>query len=296
MTKRETSERDIEALVSMIDEPDPDIYHEISERIVQCGSEAMPYLEDAWYRFPAEEMRSRLELLKRHIRINHLSEQLTKWANNGYSDLLKAWMDISVYFRPELDKESVLNNISNIRKDIWLEMNDNLTALEQVKVFNHVFYDIHSFKGNLDDYHSPDNSLIDRVLERRTGNPLSISIVYMLVAQSVDLPIMGINLPEHFVLAYMGERFDTENMKISRDQPLFYINAFSGGAVFSSKEINDFLFKLGMEPLPGFFVPCSHKEIILRMLNNLILAHDDADQEQTVADLKRLRDHLDELD
>ncbi len=296
MIMGETSERDIQALVSMLDEPDPDIYNEISERIVQCGPEAMPYLEDAWYRFPNEEIRLRLDLLKQNIRINRLSEQLVNCAKNEFSDLLKAWIDITAYFRPEIDKKSVLNNITNIRKDIWLEMNDNLTALEQVKVFNHVFFDIHSFKGNIDDYHSPENSLLDRVLERRTGNPLSISIIYMVVAQSVDLPIMGINLPEHFVLAYMGERFDTESMKIRHDQPLFYINAFSGGAVFSSKEINDFLFKLGMEPLPEFFVPCTHKEIILRMLNNLLLAHDGADQKQTVADIKKLRDRLDQLD
>ena len=291
----ETSERDIQALVSMIDEPDPDIFQEISDKILQFGDNAMPYIEDAWERFPEENLRLRLETLKQQIRFDALSEQLINWAKDDSSDLMKAWMDITCFFHPDINKKSVLNIITNIRKDIWLEMNENLTALEQVKVFNHVFYDIHNFKGNLDDYHNPNNSFIDRVLERRTGNPLSISIVYMLVAQSVDLPIMGVNLPEHFVLAYMGERFDTESMKIHFDQPLFYINAFSGGAVFSSKEINDFLLKLGMEPLPEFFVPCSHKDIVIRMFNNLLAAYAQSEQVQLMAKLKQLRDRLEQL-
>ncbi len=292
---KETSERNIQALVSMIDEPDPEIFQEISEKILQCGDDAMPYLEDAWERFPEEDLRLRLEALKQQIRFDLLSEKIIAWAKHDSSDLLKAWMDITFYFHPDMNKESVLNNITNIRKDIWLEMNENLTALEQVKVFNHIFYDIHNFKGNLDDYHSPDNSFIDRVLERRTGNPLSISIVYMLVAQSVDLPIMGINLPEHFVLAYMGERFDTEDMRIHFDQPLFYINAFSGGSVFSSKEVNDFLLKLGMEPMPEFFVPCSHQDIIIRMFNNLLLSCEKSGQLQQLALIKQLRDRLEQL-
>lgn len=291
----ETSERDILALISMIDEPDPDIFHEISEKILQCGDDAMPYLEDAWERFPEEDMRLRLDALKQQIRFETLSEQLTTWAKEDSSNLLNAWMDITTFFRPDINKESVMSNITNIRKDIWLEMNENLTALEQVKVFNRIFYDIHSFKGNLDDYHNPDNSFIDKVLDKRAGNPLSISIIYMLVAQSVDLPIMGINLPEHFVLAYMGERFDTESMKIHFDQPLFYINAFSGGAVFSSKEINEFLLKLGLEPMPDFFVPCSHTDIVIRMFNNLLIAYEQNDQQQIVPWLKRLRDRLEQL-
>jgi regulator of sirC expression with transglutaminase-like and TPR domain len=295
MFMEETSERDILALVSMIDEPDPDVFQEISEKILQCGDDAMPYLEDAWERFPEEDMRLRLDALKQQIRFETLFEQLTTWAKEDSSNLLNAWLDITAFFRPDINKESVMSNITNIRKDIWLEMNENLTALEQVKVFNNIFYDIHSFKGNLDDYHNPDNSFIDRVLEKRTGNPLSISIIYMLVAQSVDLPIMGINLPEHFVLAYMGERFDTESMKIHFDQPLFYINAFSGGAVFSSKEINDFLLKLGMEPMPDFFVPCSHTDIVIRMLNNLLIAYEQSDQVQIVPWLKKLRDRLEQL-
>ena len=286
------SERDIQALVSMVDEPDPEIYNEISSRLVSCGDEAMPFLENAYDRTVDSLMRERLDSLLHRIRYNQLSKSLLDWYTHDGNDLLYAWFEITRYFYPSFDKQDVKKHLEALRKDIWLEMNDNLTALEQIKVFNHVFYNIHNFKGNIDDYHNPENSFINRVLERRIGNPLSLGVIYMLVARDVDLPVRGINLPEHFVLAYMGERFDTETMKIHHDQPLFYINAFSGGSIFSANGINTFLHKLNMEPLPAFFEPCSNAEIIIRMLNNIIVSYDQAGQDSRTEGLESLRDKL----
>lgn len=287
-----TNERDIQALVSMIDEPDPVIYSEISSKIISSGPAAMPFLENAYDLSSDETMRNRLGDLLQRIRYNNLSMQLTSWAANDQDDILNAWLDITRYFFPDFDDTVVYEQLKAIRKDIWLEINENLTALEQVKVFNHVFYETHGFKGNIDDYHNPDNSFINKVLDNRVGNPLSLGVIYMHTAQSVDLPIRGINLPEHFVLAYMGERFDTESMKIHYDQPLFYINAFSGGSIFSSNGINSFLNKLGMDPIPSFFEPCSNLEIITRMLNNLLVSYNSVGQQYKTDGLESLRDKL----
>lgn len=290
MTK--TNERDIQALVSMMDEPDPEIYEEISAHILSCGDEAMPFLEDAFERSLNETMRGRVELLQQRIRNEILGEELIKWANEKDDDLLHAWIRITKCFYPYFDTDAIHEQIHHIRKDIWLEMNDNLTALEQVKVFNHIFFDTHKFKGNTTDYYNPENIFINKVLEKRMGNPLSLSMLYMLIAQQVDLPVRGINLPEHFVLAYMGERFDTESMRIYHDRALFYINVFNEGQAFSVEGINSFLHNLGMEPLPAYFTPCSNSEMIIRMLNNILYSFDRAGKVDKTLGLEALRNRL----
>jgi regulator of sirC expression with transglutaminase-like and TPR domain len=149
-------------------------------------------------------------------------------------------------------------------------LNSNLTALEKVKVINHIIFEVHGFSGNTTNFHAPQNSYINNVLESKKGNPLSLSILYAILAQSLNIPIYGVNLPEHFVLAY---REDHSVLPVQASQPtrvLFYINAFSKGSVFSRKEIDSFLKQLKLDPEPGYFEPCSNIDIIKRLIRNLI--------------------------
>ena len=285
-------EREIQALVSMVDEPDLAVFDEIAQKIVDYGNDALPFLDDALTSTPDKVQHRRLTAISQQILFQRLTANLKEWSKGGGKDLLGAWLDVTRFFYPDLDDTLVYQTIEQIRRDVWLEMNENLTALEQVKVFNHVFYDLNGFSGSIEDYHNPDNSMVHRVLERRSGNPLSIGIIYMLVARSVDLPVAGINLPEHFVLAYMGDRLDADRMETEKDNALFYINAFSGGAVFSTQEINEFLLKLGMEPLAAFFTPCANRDIIIRMLNNLMISYEQMGQKERVRGFEALRDSL----
>lgn len=280
----------------MIDEPDPDIFRDIAGKIRHHGHDAIPFLEQELAHITDENLRSRVGLLVQQIRNETILHALTAYAaSNEQDDLLNAWLLVTKHHYPDVQEENIRKEIDRIRKDVWLEMNDNLTALEQVKVFNHVFYRMHRFRGNIEDYHHPDNSFINRVLQSRQGNPLSIGILYMTVARRVNLPIMGVNLPEHFVLAYMGETIDTETLLMRDDKPLFYINAFSDGALFSEKEINDFLRKLDLDPIPTFFEPCSNKEIVLRMLNNLVAAYEHSGDPARKAGIETLRDALEQM-
>jgi regulator of sirC expression with transglutaminase-like and TPR domain len=81
-----------------------------------------------------------------------------------------------------------------------------MTPQEQVLVMNKVLFDIHGFAGNTTNFHAPQNSFINTVLESKKGNPLLISIIYILMARQLDIPIYGVNLPEHFILAYQDIR------------------------------------------------------------------------------------------
>ncbi len=265
--------RKMEALVSLIDEPDPDIFRDISLDIHSHGTEIIPFLEHAWEAQHIPEIQKRIESVIHQIQFDQLCTDLKTWLDEGARNLLEGIIILARYQCPDLQEDEIEYELAKLRKDIWIELNDNLTALEQIKVFNYVFYEIHGFYGNINDYHDPDNSFINKVIETRTGNPLSLGIIYMLLAQSLDLPVHGINLPEHFVLAYTGTTLNPDTLEYSESNILFYINAFSRGNVFAVKDIEVFLKQLKLEPKPSYFKPCTNKDIVLRMLHNLMFAY-----------------------
>ena len=276
-------------MLRLLDEPDEDIYSRVSARLFSFGRKALPFLESEWEEKPDALLHQRIERLITDIQFQGIREDFGSWLGSGGADLLEACLIVARIGNPELDGEEVHQELARIRKDIWLEINDNLTALEQIRVFNHVFYDIHGFAGNPSDLHAPSNSLIDKVLTERRGNPLSLALVYMLLAQSLDIPVFGVNLPEHFILAYVGGQGGGED---PASGVLFYINAFSRGTVFSRQEVSDFIGRLGHEPMARFLEPCGNKDIIQRLLNNLLNAYFKAGDPERVEQVEELRKML----
>ncbi|MFT5859489.1 MAG: regulator of sirC expression with transglutaminase-like and TPR domain [Flavobacteriaceae bacterium] len=288
-------EKSIEALVRLIEDPDESVFEHVRDEIISCGSMAIPFLESSW---EAEDFgltfQARIENLIHEIQFSEIESDLTNWINSTDRELLAGSLIISRYQYPNLDESWVRSKIQEIRKDIWLELNDNQTAFEKVKVFNKIFYGKHRFIGNSKDYHSPLNSCINTVLEMRKGNPLTLCVLYSVIAQSLDMPVYGINLPNHFVLTYLDENninahIDPENTTGS----LFYINAFSKGGVFNDEEIRDFLKGLNKEEDRSYFEPCSNSAILSRMLTNLIGSFQQVGNLEKVNELLKLRELFD---
>ncbi len=282
--------RKMEALISLADEPDPVIFSQIVQNIEAFGPEIIPFLEHAWEQQPNTFIQKRLENIIHSIQFSRVCTELELWIQNGATNLLEGCLILARYQYPNLQDHEIEYELARIRKDIWLELNDNLTALEQIKVFNYVFYEVHNFRANVEQYHAPENSYINKVLESRAGNPLSLSIIYMLVAQSLDLPVKGINLPEHFVLAYTGSSIDPDTLQYKGNNVLFYINVFSKGNVFSSKDIESFLKQLKRELKPVYYLPCNNTDIIKRMLNNLLNAYQKTQDHEKFEEIKQLSD------
>jgi regulator of sirC expression with transglutaminase-like and TPR domain len=115
--------------------------------------------------------------------------------------------------------------------------------------------------------------------------------LYSVIAQSLDLPIYGVNLPNHFILAYMDSKHSAMGMQQNEDDygVLFYINAFAKGSIFDANEIKTFLKGIHLNPERSYFEPCSNSAILKRMLTNLIFAFQQAGAAQKVNELQELR-------
>jgi len=257
----------INALVSLLDDPDYEVFSEIKIQLLSLGIEAIPFLENAWETSFDPTLQKRAEEIIHDIQYSTVAIDIENWVKNGGVDLIEGVAIVARYQYPELKTENIKQQLNEIKNDIWLELNHNLTALEIVRVVNHIFFDIHGFNGNTSNFHAPQNSYINIVLETKKGNPLMLSILYIYLADQLDLPIFGVNLPEHFVLAYTDndkKKSDWKNADI-----LFYINPFSRGTVFNQKEIDQFLKQLKLEPQDSYFKPCDNIQMVLRLLRNL---------------------------
>ena len=283
----QANDKSLRAMILLLEDPDEHVFTEIRGQLLSMGNEVIPALENIWESTFNNTLQSRIEDIIQKIQFNSTSEELKLWAATGGIDLLQGTILIARYQYPDLDEEHIRNQIELIRKDVWLELNPNLTAFEKVRVINHILFDVYHFTGNTSNYHAPQNSYINNVLESHRGNPLLLSILYSCIAQGLNIPIYGVNLPEHFILAYRDE-FLIRDSDDEEEPILFYINPFSKGAVFSRREIDTFLKQLKLEPNRIFYESCSNVEIIKRQIRNLITAYEKLGYPDKVVDLKEL--------
>lgn len=286
--------KEVIALITLLDDPDDGIYSEVKNRFIVLGPPAIPHLETAWENSFDALMQKRIEGIIHTIQFKALQNALKYWAENEQDDLFKGCCIIARYQYPDLDENKMRRQLAQIKQDVWLELHDDLTALEKVKIINHILFEVHQFGGNITNYHAPQNSFINVVLETKKGNPVMLSVIYALICKELQIPVYGVNLPQHFVLAYVNDLanlFDPSHKTLS-DNILFYVNPFSKGLIFNQSDIDSFIKQLKIEPETKYYLPCSNLDIIKRILNNLIYSFDKMGYAEKVKELKDLDKQL----
>jgi len=292
--KNEMNLKEVIALITLLDDPDDGIYSEVKNRFIILGPPAIPHLETAWENSFDALMQKRIEGIIHTIQFKALQNALKNWAENEQDDLFKGCCIIARYQYPDLDENKLRKQLAQIKQDVWLELHDDLSALEKVKIINHILFEVHQFGGNITNYHAPQNSFLNVVLETKKGNPVMLSVIYALICKELNIPIYGVNLPQHFVLAYVNDfanLFDPSNKTLS-DNILFYVNPFSKGLIFNQGDIDSFIKQLKIEPETKYYLPCSNLDIIKRILNNLVYSFDKMGYAEKVQELKDLESQL----
>ena len=280
--------KQIRALISLLDDPDENIYQQIQSELLECGELAIPELESLWEfnDFAPSFQERALDIIHR-IQFNSTKQGLINWCEKD-TELLEGIYLINRYQYPDIEKAELSTAIDEIVQKVWLELNDGLTAFEKVKVMNHILFTELGYTANKKNYHSPQNSYFSEVLSAKRGNPLSLCVLYQLVAEKAGIPIKGVNLPNHFILCYMDEMNTNSFFGDPDNDVLFYINAFSQGTIVSRNEVNHFLKQLKMEPEPQYYAPCSNRAIVKRWLNNLMYSYARQGYTEKVEELKEL--------
>jgi len=298
------TESEIKALIYLLDDTDDEVVSQVEERLFELGKDVIPALEQNFDLGDINELRQRrIDEIIRKIQAQAFTSELREWKENNQDDLLEGVFIINRLKYPDIDRQFIDNLIDKIKLDVWLEMHYDLTSFEKIKILNYVFFDVHRFQGDNDDYHNPENSYISRVFERKKGNPISIAIIYSLVAQRLRLPVFGINLPQHFIVGYMESNGDSEPLRLNeikfmKPQPngrvQFYINPFNKGSVFPRENLYVFLKQVNIEPRDEYFLPCTNIEILKRMIRNLLTSYEKLKNPAMIQQLETMMAILDE--
>lgn len=282
---------ELNALISLLEDPDEGIYNTVRHALEQIGEAALPPLRDAIAGDGhGEVFMSRAKALLDHLGTDEVRGGFADWIGSEDHHVGEALLLLDRYIDPARSTGELRDTLARIRQDIWLELNDDMTALEQVKVFNRIFFDHHGFSGTRGGAAKPSDALPRAVIEQRKGNSLALGAVYLAMAQELALPIHGVNLPNHFILAYCdGGHLGGFSEDEGPGGVLFYINPYNKGGIIHPDEVNVFLGHLDLPVDQRNCGPCHPVDVVRRLIGNLAYAFE---RQEELEQAERMRELL----
>ena len=179
---------------------------------------------------------------------------------DGSIDLAKASLYMALEEYPNIEPDEYLDALDSIADEVRSRLPPQNYPLRIIQTINRYLYEDCQFSGNEVDYYDPRNSFLNQVLDRRTGIPISLSLVYLEVAKRIDFPMVGIGMPGHFLI-----RPDFEDAGI-------FVDAFNNGEILFPQDCQGRLSQIYGQPMelqPAFLAPVSKRQFLGRMLGNL---------------------------
>jgi regulator of sirC expression with transglutaminase-like and TPR domain len=237
-------------------------------------------LERQWALQEEQDVQLRMLNMVHSLQFERLKRRLGEWRLLFDDDLLMgAWL-LATYQYPSLELSSLRTQISDLHAFASDRMDHSWHPYEKVHHLSYLLFVQQKFRGNKEEFHNINNSLINRVLETRRGTPISLCIVYMLIAQRMGMPVFGVNFPNLFLLTY----------KTANTQ--FYINAFNNGLILQKADVENYLSALAVPTMDYFYQPCSHVDIMKRVVRNMATAFDQENKGEKTAEMQELLDVL----
>ena len=199
--------------------------------------------------------------------------------------LTEAAFSIAQDVYPRLDLAAAQSDVDRLAATLKGRLPVDASPVQRLRALNRYFFKELGFSGNRNDYYDPDNSYLNRVLERRRGIPISLAILYIEIGQQVGLPLRGVSFPGHFLIMLKVRAGD------------IYLDPYSGQSLSREQleeRLASFFDARGMDvPTDLALIPsmqeASPRDILVRMLRNLkSIYHDRKDFERLLAVQERL--------
>lgn len=273
------NDNELKALISLLDDEDQEIVQHVEKQIRQLGGQMIPFLEAEWEGSFSADLQKRIEEIIHDLQYESVLDRMRDWKNGGAMDLLEGLWIVATYQYPDLSLSKLKQDVEQLFYDVWVDFKPDMHPDEQIRAMNSAFFSKLKFAPNTKHFHSPANSMINQVLESRRGNPITLCVLYMLIAKRLNLPVYGVNLPNLFVLTYKNS---------SGIQ--FYINVFNRGLIFTTKDIDQYIDQLNIKRVDTFYQPCTNADVVRRVLRNLTLAFEKNGDIDRVQEVERILD------
>lgn len=275
------TEAAIKAMIHLLDDSDQEVVNMVEQQIRTLGPSIIPVLESEWETESLNPiLQTKIENLIHDFQWQSVKTRLQLWKEAGGMDLLEGMWILATYRYPEYRFDQLKLEMDQLYYEVWPQMREDLHPMDQVKVLNTAIFDQLKFGPNSKNFHAANNSFINNVLSSKKGNPISLCVIYMWIAQKLGMPIYGVNLPNLFVLTYKQKGLQ------------FYINVFNKGLIFNKIDIDNYIAQLNLTPNEIYYNPCSNLEIIRRVIRNLIMAFEKSGESDYRDELSELIDLL----
>ena len=282
------SNKEITALLRLIDDPDDEVFDTVASTLLNYGKEIIPKLEQLWEITGDEAVQERIELLIHRVHFNDLQQEFMEWSRASQPELLRGAILVARFQFPDLNVKVILTQFDQMKRNIWLELNNYLSPLEQVNVFNSILYNFYKLQGHELTDRDPKYFFINQVLESKQGNAYTIGILYLALCEMLDTPIFAVDVPRQFIFAYI----DTLHSFLSLDkegvqQIQFYIDPING-MVYTQKDVDTYLRKINAHDKESYFIPMITKRIIYKMMEELALCYRYRREDQKADEIQQL--------
>lgn len=287
----------IDALIKLIDDPDELIFEQVRSEILTGGYDALALLhEKIDFQKIQPDYFERIKKLIDELQVTCVHEQIEKWCVSSEKDLLKGLYVITKFQFPELTLGMLEELILPLERKIWLEVNRRMTAFEIVERMNQMWFENIGLQIEHKQRSTPYNTFINTVLEDLRGTPLSLGLIYSIVAQRVNLPVYGVNFPGQFVLAYIDEwRIHKLVKPLGSGGVLFYLLPSDQCKVIIKKRLDEALAHKSQLPIREYFEPSSHSSLIILYLDELIATYNRYQRHDLVKVYQKFKDKILEL-
>lgn len=267
-------DKEVRALLKLIDDPDGEVYETVAGRILNYGKAIIPNLEELWEITADEAIQSRIETLIHRVQFEDLQHEFHEWASERSPGLLRGAMLVARYQYPELNTASILSQVDVMRRNIWLELNNYLTPLEQVNVFNSILYSYYRLNGHELSAREPAHFFINQALESKQGNGYTIGIIYLVLCELLDIPIFAVDIPRQLVFAYIDawHPFLHPERAQQAGQITFFVDPMNG-SVYTRRDVDAYLNKIGARDKEQYFAPLDARRVIYKMMEELALCY-----------------------
>jgi len=262
MPAKSLTESEYKALISLLADEDAKIVNSVWAHLLEIGPPALAHLREA-----SEHPDPRTRVRARHVMARIILDDLEKQfqalaARDDSSFSLEAGvLAIARTEYPDLDRAVFGAQLDSLASPLRERLRSLVEPAEIVAAVNQYLFEEMKFTGNTADYYNPDNSYMNRVLEKRTGIPISLSALYVLVAERCQLPVSGVGLPGHFLVKYESAGYE------------IYIDPYNAGKLLSRRDCAHYLTGAGYYFKEEYVATSTNRDIVIRMLRNLVLIY-----------------------
>ena len=272
--KSSTQASEISSLIRLLDDRDPYVTEQVGNRLVELGGEAVPFLEIASRGENLTLKIRALDILKRiaPLQLTEAFRELCRKPDD--IDLEKGVCLLMQFGHPSAEPDQVREQLDQLAEGLVPKIDPQDSPTRIVEQLTDYLFHQHGFRGNQENYIDPDNSYLNAVLKNKTGLPITLSVLCILIGQRLQIPIVGIGLPYHFIAQYNAVP----------DSILF--DPFHQGRILTPEKCSEMVQSFGIPFQDHYLLPATHREILTRMIQNLINVYQKLGEEEKVNALK----------